>query len=54
MYKPDDDQLKLAIRYGEVIRQQLIDITAFDAAAAMRDLLALAYNEQEARKKVKV
>lgn len=50
MYKPDDDQLTTAIRFGEVIRQQLVDLTAFAAAAAMRDLLALAYNEQDARR----
>lgn len=49
MYTPDDNQLKIAIRYGEKLRESMIGVEAFDAAAAMRDLLALAYNEQQAR-----
>ena len=44
-----DCDLKVAIRYGESIRQHMIDINAFDAAQAMRDLLDLARWEQKRR-----
>lgn len=52
-YIPDSHSLKRAITFGEVIREHLINIGAFDAAAAMRDLLALAYNKEEHGQEVK-
>lgn len=45
-YEPDETNLKIAIRFGEAIREHLIQIEAFDASAAMRDLLAVAYVRQ--------
>ena len=49
MYAPDDVTLKVAIRYGETIRDSMVRVEAFDAAEAMRDLLALAYRESAKR-----
>ena len=49
MDKPNDDQLKIAIRYGELIRESMVGINAFDAAFAMRDLLAIARSELNKR-----
>lgn len=50
MYEPDEKATAQAVRIGEAIRESLVNILAFDAAAAMRDLLAFAYNKQEERK----